>query len=323
MYSNKQTLLSLFQEKQGTFLSGQAIADNLGCSRTAIWKYIDSLKKDGYEIEAVRNKGYRLVDQPNLVKEYEIQRDLHTKTLGKKVYYHDTVTSTQKIAHELAGQGAQEGTLVIADQQESGRGRMDRQWYSPKGTGVWMSLILRPKLLPTQTPQFTLLTAVAVAQSIEEVTGITPDIKWPNDLLIRGKKCTGILTELQAEADQVRYMIIGIGINVNQDASDFPEELQEIATSLKMVKKQEIPRAKLVQEILRRLEKLYDLYIQLGFEPIKLLWESYSTTIGKTINARTMNRNIVGKAIGLSHDGVLLLEDEEGVQHRIYSADIS
>ncbi|WP_243296799.1 biotin--[acetyl-CoA-carboxylase] ligase [Bacillus litorisediminis] len=323
MNSNKQILLSLFNETQGGFLSGQQIADQLGCSRTAVWKHIESLREDGYEIEAIRNKGYRIVERPNGVKEYDITTGLDTTKLGQNYFYYDTVASTQKIAHELAQKGEPEGTLVLADQQQSGRGRMDRPWFSPKGTGIWMSLILRPRLLPAQTPQLTLLTAVAVAQAIEEVTGITPSIKWPNDLLIDGKKCTGILTELQAESDQVRYLIIGIGINVNQVKEDFPEELRTLATSLKMIKGQEISRAKLVQEILKRLERLYDIYLMQGFKPIKLLWESYADTLGKIIKAKTMHGTIQGKAIGLSDEGVLMVEEINGTQHKIYSADIS
>lgn len=323
MSSNKQTLLSLFMEQAGTFMSGQQIADQLGCSRTAIWKYIESLREDGFDIEAVRNKGYRIRNRPNSVKIYDIQTGLETDAFGKKGYYYETVTSTQKIAHELAQNGEPEGSFVIAEQQQSGRGRLERPWYSPKGSGIWMSLILRPRLEPNQTPQLTLLTAVAVAQAIEQVTEVTPEIKWPNDILIRGKKCTGILTELQAESDRVKYMIIGIGINVNQEKEDFPKELETIATSLKIVSGTEVSRVKLVQEILKRHEKLYHLYINEGFLPVKLLWEGYSSTIGKTIVARTISGSIHGIAIGLTDEGVLLLEDEEGTLHKIYSADIS
>ncbi|MET3696091.1 BirA family biotin operon repressor/biotin-[acetyl-CoA-carboxylase] ligase [Bacillus oleivorans] len=323
MNSNKQILLSLFNESPGGYLSGQQIAEQLGCSRTAVWKQIQSLRDDGYEIEAIRNKGYRIADRPNGVKEYDIITGLETNCMGQNCYYFETAASTQKIAHELAQKGEPEGTLVLADQQQSGRGRMDRPWFSPKGTGIWMSLILRPRLLPSQTPQLTLLTAVAAAQAIEEVTGLTPSIKWPNDLMINDKKCTGILTELQAESDQVRYLIIGIGINVNQVKEDFPAELQALATSLRMSKQQEFPRAKLVQEILKRFEKLYELYLNQGFLPIKLLWESYSNTLGKMIQAKTMHGTIEGKAIGLTDEGVLVLEESNGTQHKIYSADIS
>ena len=323
MNSHKQILLSMFNELQGEYLSGQQIADQLGCSRTAVWKHIESLREDGYEIEAIRNKGYRIINRPNSVKEYDIATGLDTSKIGQNCFYFETVASTQKIAHELAQKGEPDGTLVLADQQQSGRGRMDRSWFSPKGTGIWMSLILRPKLLPSQTPQLTLLTAVAVAQAIEEVTGLTPSIKWPNDVLINGKKCTGILTELQAESDQVRYLIIGVGINVNQVKEDFPEELRHLATSLKMISEQEFSRSRLVQEILKRFERLYDLYLNQGFKPIKLLWESYSNTLGATINAKTMHGTIQGKAMGLTDEGVLILEDFNGNQHKIYSADIS
>lgn len=318
----RKKLLEAFTKHDGEYLSGQYLADLIGCSRTAVWKHIEDLRKDGFELEAVRRKGYRIIKTPDNVSANEIRLGLKTEFLGQYIDYHESVDSTQKIAHRLGLENAAEGTVVIADEQVQGKGRMDRVWHSPKSTGVWVSIILRPNIPLPMAPQLTLLTAVAVVQAIEECTNLEPSIKWPNDILINGKKVTGILTELQAEADRIHSVIIGIGINVNQQKSDYPPELQEIATSLSIEKGELINRAELIRAVFSRLEKLYKLYLQNGFQPIKLLWESYAISIGKHITARTLSGNIYGKALGITEDGVLKIEDEDGVIHHIYSADI-
>ncbi|BCB04508.1 biotin--[acetyl-CoA-carboxylase] ligase [Bacillus sp. KH172YL63] len=318
----RKKVLQALSESNQEFLSGQALADIAGCSRTAIWKHIEELRKEGFVLEAVRKKGYRIIETPDGVSGNNIRLGLGTKTLGTVIHYEETVESTQKIAHMLASDGAVEGTLVIADEQTAGRGRLMREWHSSKGTGIWMSLILKPLLPPQKAPQFTLITAVAVVQAIEEATGLEPQIKWPNDILIDGKKVTGILTELQAESDKINSIIIGIGMNVNQQSEHFPDEIQGIATSLSLEKGEHISRAEVVQKVLERIEALYSLYMKEGFTPIKLLWESYAISIGKRIRARTINGTIEGRALGITEDGVLKIEDSSGTVHQIYSADI-
>lgn len=322
MQSIRKKLIQAFSESNGEFLSGQALADIAGCSRTAIWKHIEGLRKEGFVLEAVRKKGYRIVNTPDIVTENKIRLGLQTSKLGQVIHYEESVPSTQKIAHDLAGNGAVEGTLVIADEQTAGRGRLMREWHSSLGNGVWMSLILKPHLPPQKAPQFTLITAVAVVQAIEEVTELQPQIKWPNDILINGKKVTGILTELQAESDKINSIIIGIGMNVNHSIEHFPDEIQSIATSLAIEQGAQLSRAKVVQTILERMESLYTLYMKEGFTPIKLLWESYAVSIGKRIRARTINGTIEGTALGITADGVLKIEDQAGIVHQIYSADI-
>jgi BirA family biotin operon repressor/biotin-[acetyl-CoA-carboxylase] ligase len=318
----RRKLLELFSQAKGDFISGQKISEILGCSRTAVWKHIEDLRKEGFELEAVRRLGYRITKAPDKITANEIQFGLQTEVLGRHIYYEEEVTSTQKIAHKLAYEGAPEGTLVVAELQTTGRGRLDRTWFSPKGTGIWMSLILRPAIPPQKAPQLTLLAAVAVAQGIQEVTGLFPDIKWPNDILINGKKAVGILTELQAESERIHSVIIGIGINVNQEIEQFPEEIQRIATSLSLEKGKKINRAELIKAILLKFETLYRQYLQHGFLPIKLLWEGYSVSIGKEIIAHTPNGSIKGKALGITDEGVLMLEAADGVIHYIHSADI-
>ncbi len=318
----RKKVLQALSESNQEFLSGQALADISGCSRTAIWKHIEELRKEGFVLEAVRKKGYRIIETPDGVTESNIRLGLQTKTLGTVIHYEESVKTTQKIAHMLASEGAVEGTLVIADEQTAGRGRMMREWHSSKGTGVWMSLILKPLLPPQKAPQFTLITAVAVVQAIEEASDLHPQIKWPNDILIDGKKVTGILTELQAESDKINSIIIGIGMNVNQTKEHFPDEIQEIATSLSIEQGEPLSRSFVVQKVLERIEALYSLYMKEGFTPIKLLWESYAISIGKKIRARTINGTIEGRALGITEEGVLKIEDTSGIVHQIYSADI-
>lgn len=318
----REKLLKVFTEAEGEFVSGQKLSEAIGCSRTAIWKHIEDLRKEGYELEAIRRKGYRIMMKPEKVTPNEIQLGLATKYIGRTIHYEETVSSTQKIAHKLSYDNADEGTIIVADEQLSGRGRLDRTWHSPKYSGVWMSIILRPKIPLGQAPGLTLLTAVAVAQAIEEITDLEPEIKWPNDILINGKKAVGILTELQAEADRINAIIIGIGINVNQVTDDFPVELKEKATSLRIETDSKLNRAELIQAVLMKLEKLYEQFLTNGFYPIKLLWEAYAISIGKRIIASTLRGTISGFAKGITDEGVLMIEDDQGTIHYIHSADI-
>jgi len=318
----RKKLLDAFTTANGEYLSGQYLADLIGCSRTAVWKHIEELRKHGFELEAIQRKGYRILKTPDQISADEIRLGLKTQFLGQVIHYKESVDSTQKIAKTLANDNAPEGTIVIAEEQVLGRGRMDRIWHSPKYTGVWMSMIIRPNIPLPKAPQLTLITAVAVVQAIEEMTNLSPQIKWPNDILINGKKVTGILTELQAEADRIFAIIIGVGINVNQKITDYPEALQEIATSLSIEEGETISRAKLIRAVLSNFERLYLLYLEKGFTPIKILWESYAISIGKKIIARTLTENIHGKAIGITDDGVLIIEDDLGATHLVYSADI-
>jgi BirA family biotin operon repressor/biotin-[acetyl-CoA-carboxylase] ligase len=318
----REKLLEVFTHSEGEFVSGQKLSEAIGCSRTAIWKHIEDLRKEGYELEAVRRRGYRITMKPEKITSNEIQLGLMTKSLGRTIHYEETVTSTQKIAHKLAYDGANEGTIIVAEEQIAGRGRLDRAWHSPKFTGIWMSIILRPAIPLAQASQLTLLTAVSVAQAIQEVTKLEPEIKWPNDILLGRKKVVGILTELQAEADRINSVIIGIGLNVNQIEDDFPEELRGLATSLRIESGGKVNRAELIQAILKKLEKLYEDYLRSGFYPIKLLWEAYAISIGKEITASTLKGKINGFAKGITDEGVLMIEDEYGTVHHVYSADI-
>ncbi|WP_096200909.1 biotin--[acetyl-CoA-carboxylase] ligase [Bacillus sp. FJAT-45350] len=318
----RQKLLEILLEHEDGFVSGQKISELLGCSRTAIWKHIEELRKSGYELEAVPRKGYRIVSRPNSISPQEIKVGLHTNTIGKEITFQESVTSTQELAHRLAQENAVEGHVVISDEQTKGKGRLGRVWHSPMGTSVYMSLILRPQIPPQQAPQLTLLAAVAVVQGIEKATGLQCEIKWPNDILLKGKKIVGILTEMQSEPDCVHSVIIGIGINVNHKREQFPSDIRDIATSLCIEKNEEINRAALIRSIFEELESLYVKYLEHGFDIIKPLWESYAVSLGKQIKATTVKGVLIGYAKGITNDGVLLLEDAQGTIHPIYSADI-
>jgi BirA family transcriptional regulator, biotin operon repressor / biotin---[acetyl-CoA-carboxylase] ligase len=318
----KEALLHMLTENDGEFVSGQEISEKLNCSRTAIWKHISELRKSGYMIEAVQKRGYRLLTSPDLVTPEEVSLYVEQGKFGKKIVYEPSVKSTQEIAHTLAREGAEEGTIVLADEQTGGRGRLGRQWQSPSGTGIWMSLILRPQIPLQKAPQLTLLIAAAASKAIEKVTGIEAAIKWPNDLLIDGKKVSGILTELQAEADSIHSIIVGIGMNVNQQREDFSEAIAGLATSLAIEGGKAFKRAELIGAILSEIENLYCNYLENGFAFIKLLWEARAYSLGKRITARSISGSISGYAKGITEEGVLLLEDDEGKVHSIYSADI-
>lgn len=319
----KEQIIQLFTENHDQYLSGQYLSDKLGISRTAIWKYMKELQEEGIEVEAVRKVGYKIIGKSDRMTATDIQLGLETKKFGRQIVYQEEVNSTQIIANELVMNDAPEGTIVVAERQLQGRGRLQRNWVTSDGKAIAMSLILRPSISPRVAPQLTLLTAVAIASAIEKLTGIHPNIKWPNDLLINKKKVCGILTEMQGDADCIKSVVIGIGINVNQVESDYPLELSDIATSLRIEKGQPFLRAKLIQVILSEFEKYYEIFIDKGFKPIKILWESYAISLGKQIKATTLTEEIIGHAIGITDEGQLLIEDPAGEIHTIYSADIS
>lgn len=319
----KDEILQRFLNAQGEPISGQQMADDFNVSRTAIWKHMQSLQQEGYVFETVKKRGYKLISVPDKVDLGQLKQFLTTKRYGQQVHYFETVDSTQLVAHELVRQGAPDGTLVIAEEQTAGRGRMMREWNSSKGKGIWMTIIIRPEIAPHQAPQFTLVTAVAVVNAMKALfKNFTPEIKWPNDILVNGKKTTGILTEMIAEADRIQALLIGIGINVNQQLEDFPEEIQSIATSLAIEEGQSIERVHLVASVLDYLEQYSEQYVQHGFSKIKTLWEESSGTIGKQVKATTLTEVIEGEAISITDTGVLEIRQANGVVKGVYSADI-
>ncbi|WP_211744977.1 biotin--[acetyl-CoA-carboxylase] ligase [Paenibacillus sp. Marseille-Q4541] len=315
-------LLDLFEERSNDFLSGEEISNRLSISRTAVWKQINQLRELGYEFEAVSRKGYRLIYQPDQYHQDEIMQYVNTNTFGRRVHLLESTFSTQVDAIKLAEEGEKTGTLVVADMQTNGRGRQGKNWFSPAGKGIWMSLILRPELPIRYMPQLTLLTGVAVCSAIRNVTGVEAGLKWPNDILVDGRKVCGILLESATEDNKVRYCIAGIGIDVNLSEQDYPEELSSIATSLKIESGSMISRSKLIGEVMNELEARYEQYEKEGFAPILKEWEALSASLGKQVRTETPNLVIEGKAIGLSDSGGLIVLTKEGKKSTIFSGEV-
>lgn len=317
-----KSLLQLFMDHPDTYVSGEEISRKLEISRAAVWKQINKLREKGYEFDAVPRVGYRLKQKPERIELVLLLSQLRTTQMGRQIKLLESTPSTQLVAQELAEQGAVEGTIVIAEEQTSGRGRMGRVWHSPAGKGIWMSMILKPQTSLQFTPQLTLVIAVALCRALQRMTGLAIGIKWPNDLLIGTRKISGILLESSAEDERVRYAIAGIGISANLDESDYPEELRPIATSLKIEAGAKVDRETIIAEFLYELETLYQMYHEQGFGPIKTLWEALSVSLHRPITIRTPMGTIQGVAECLDDSGALWITDEKGERRKIFSGDV-
>ncbi|WP_124727368.1 biotin--[acetyl-CoA-carboxylase] ligase [Staphylospora marina] len=321
MQSIRHDIVRLLIEHKDRFLSGEELSRLAGCSRAAVWKHVEDLRREGYEIEARPRSGYRLVHRPDRIAPEEILPHLTTRSFGREIRYEPTTPSTQILARKWAREGAAEGSLVIAEEQVQGRGRMGRSWHSPPRAGIWMSLILRPPIPLAQAPHLTLLASVGVCLGIREFTGLPVTIKWPNDLLIHGKKVCGILTELRGEQDRIDHVVLGIGINVNAREEHFPPELKPIATSLAVEAGGEFHRAPLLAAILKQLEDVYHLYLREGFSPVREAWERAAGMLGQEVTAKTPQGTVIGVAERLNDQGALLIRTQGG-EVAVYSAEI-
>ncbi|MCI8274313.1 MAG: biotin--[acetyl-CoA-carboxylase] ligase [Lachnospiraceae bacterium] len=308
----KTKILKLLREKEG-YLSGQEICGQLAVSRTAVWKAIGQLKEEGYVIEAVQNKGYYLVSAPDLVTKEEISSRLKTAWAGHPTVFLPKTDSTNNEAKRLAEAGASHGTLVVAEFQEAGKGRRGRSWTSQSGTGIWMTILLKPKFPPSQASMLTLVAAMAVADGIEAVTGLAAGIKWPNDIVLAGKKVCGILTEMSAEPDYINHVVVGIGINVN--IREFPEELRERATSLILEQGKPVSRAAVIAAVWKAFEKYYDSFIKTA--DLSFLREEYGARLlnkGEVVCVLDPKGSWEGIAGGIDENGRLLVETEKQVR---------
>lgn len=317
----KDEILTLLRERN-SYVSGQELCEKYGVSRTAVWKVMSQLKKEGYEIESVQNKGYRLVSQEDVLSEAEIKSRLSTKWAGQQVVFYDITGSTNNDSKLMAEQGATEGTLVVADAQSSGKGRRGRVWETPKGTNIAMSLLLRPAFAPNVAPGVTLVMALAVSEAISKVTGLQTKIKWPNDIVANGKKICGILTEMSVEMDAINYVVIGVGINVN--GVEFPEEIKTTATSLRLETDFVISRAELIAEVMKCYEEYYEIYCQYG--NLKGLVETYNNqlvSMGKEVRVLDPLGEYNGISHGINEQGELLVEKEDGTTVTVYAGEVS
>lgn len=306
----KEEILRLLRSADG-YISGQELCNRFGVSRTAVWKAINQLKEAGYEIEAQQNKGYRLMAAPDLMTEAEIKSLMHTEWVAKEVLYFDTIDSTNTKAQELAEKGYQSGTLVVADKQESGKGRRGRSWVSPSGTGIFMTLMIKPDINPNNASMLTLVAALAVAKAITSVTGEEAMIKWPNDIVVNGKKVCGILTEMNAQFDYINHIVVGIGINVHNES--FPEEISLMASSL-MIEAggKRFHRAQIIAETMSYFEQYYDTFLKT--QDLSALVREYDKLLvnrNKSVRVLDPKEPFDGKAMGITPKGELIVDTWE------------
>lgn len=323
MTTDAKILTALRHTPSGA-VSGADLSQRLGISRAAIWARIDEMRKLGYDIEASPHFGYRLLSAPDLLHADDLRSRLgETQVVGRDIRVFQETTSTNDVVEKLARDGVKEGVVVFAESQTKGRGRLGRQWMSPPGRGLWFSVLLRPGFRPQQATQLTVVAATALWRAIKAQSGIAAEIKWPNDILIQGRKVAGILTELSAEVDHVNYVILGIGVDVNLSATEFPQELRKIATSLRIEAGQMLDRAAVAASILRELDADYGRICRGQFEPVANEWEEHCTTIGRNVAIRIGDRVIRGRAESLDSEGSLLLRTQHGHLERIIGGDVT
>lgn len=305
-------------------VSGAELSQKLGISRAAIWARIEDLRALGYEIEASPHLGYRLVSAPDVLHADDLHSRLGaTRVIGRDIRVFEETTSTNDVIDKLARDGVKEGVVVFAESQTRGRGRLGRKWVSPARLGLWFSVLLRPGLRPQEATQLTVASATALRRAIASLYRLEVEIKWPNDILIRGRKVAGILTELSAELDRINHMVVGIGVDVNQAASDFPPELARLAVSLRSELGRRLSRAELAVAILRELDADYARLAAGDFAAVADEWEEYCATIGCEIAILIGERRVRGRAESLGEDGALLIRTEHGHLERIVSGDVT
>ena len=317
----KSKILSALRQSEG-YISGQELCERFGVSRTAVWKGINQLKNEGYQIAAVQNKGYRLCGYPDSISRTELESRMYTKWAGKNLICLDSVDSTNDYIKKLAEEGAPHGTLAVADYQSGGKGRRGRSWVTPHGTAIAMSILVRPTLAPEKASMMTLVAGMAVAKSVREVTGLDVKIKWPNDVVINGKKISGTLTEMSMELGAIHYIVIGTGINAN--VTEFPDEIRDVATSLILEKGKKVDRAAIICAHMEAFEDFYDRFMKYG--DMTLLREDYQELLAnqnQQVRVLEPGNEYTGTARGIDELGQLLVEKEDGSLVKVYAGEVS
>lgn len=327
MKTDKSDILTLLRNSKD-YVSGQQLCDQFGVSRTAVWKVINQLKEEGYEIESVPRKGYRLVETPkDILSKSEIASRLHTKWAGRKLYYLESTGSTNTDAKRLAEEGEPHGTTIVANMQTAGKGRRGRTWQSPAGANTYFTILLKPDFSPDKASMLTLVMALSVAEAIEEITGLKADIKWPNDIVVHKKKVVGMLTEMSTtpEMDEIQYVVIGVGTNVNYDSPEnFPEELRPTATSLRMEAGHLINRAALTERMLARFEINYEKFEEtLDLSGLMDSYEKHLINVGAQVRVLDPAGEYTGISRGINAVGELLVEKENGETINVYAGEVS
>lgn len=322
MHQKAGTILRLFREQNG-FVSGEQLSRELSISRTAVWKHISTLRATGFVIEAVPSRGYRLVLSPDILDRDEIAARLNTAIVGQHLVCLHETASTNADAFRLAEEGAAEGTVIIADSQSGGKGRLGRAWSSPPGVNLYCSVILRPSIRPYEAPQLTFISAVAAARAIERTTSLKPQIKWPNDVLVGGGKVAGLLNEMSAETDAINFVILGLGVNLNMTAGQFPPDLRYPATSLFLETGRQVARQDFAAVMLSELDRLYAGFLAHGFAPVREEWQERCNAHGREVVVCDNGAEVArGMFAGIDGDGALLLRRQDGTIERILSGDV-
>jgi BirA family transcriptional regulator, biotin operon repressor / biotin---[acetyl-CoA-carboxylase] ligase len=310
-------IIELLKKEDG-YLSGEELSRFLKISRQALWKHIQIIKELGFDIAAVPHLGYRLISEPDKLYDFQVYHGLKTKFLGRHILYFNSLASTMDTATQLALKGIKEGAVVIAETQTKGRGRLGRLWHSPKYKGLYFSIILKPKIPLVKASLITLLTAVSISEALKELMPIDMQIKWPNDLLLSNKKVGGILTEIKAEIDEVGFVIVGVGLNINNDK----KTLFSGATSLSLELRDKISRVQVLQGILHRLEENYLVFNKKGLLTITDKWRQQSITLGKRVKIYSHKEYIEGEAVDIDSDGGLLVRRDSGLTQKVTSGDV-
>lgn len=318
----RETILSLFRQTPDGFVSGERISAALGISRTAVWKHVRNLRQAGYRIEAVPSRGYQLRQSPDVLMPEAIQADLGCQRIGTRVRCFAETDSTNLQACRLGDEGEAEGLVVIADRQSAGKGRMGRQWASPGGVNLYASILLRPPIPPFEAPRLTFLSAVAVCRAIKRSCDLRATVKWPNDILVQGAKVAGLLNEMSSETDRVHYVVLGIGVNLNMQADQFPADLRYPATSLALASGKPVARLDFIRALLQEIDGLYQLYLEQGSAPILSAWTELCDLAGKPVLADCHQVQIEGIMVGLAEDGALLVRTTTGKIESIYAGDV-
>ncbi len=320
----REAILKALKDKNGSWLSGEALSEILKVSRTTIWKQIKLLQAEGYEVDSAPKKGYRLSASPDLLSPDEVAFGLATRILGRTHYlYYPAIDSTNNQARNLAAAGYPEGTVVVAEMQTDGRGRRGRSWYSPVGQGIYLSVIFRPVMPLQEISRLSLVAAVAVTAALEEELNLPARIKWPNDILINNLKIAGILSEAVTDLDGVEYIVIGIGLNINNPIAAWPSDFRTPATSALIEYARPVSRVKLLHSLLYHLENYYLELLAGNFANILNKGKSRSMVIGQNLQLDTINGLIIGQAIDIDDDGFLIIQDQSGAVHTIMSGEIS
>lgn len=315
-------IIEIFKKGTDDFVSGQDISNRLKITRTAVWKHIEGLRKSGYVIESTPSKGYRLVEIPDRLSPDEIRPGLKTRTIGKELLFFNEVNSTNDVAMEGGAKGLTEGLIVLSEGQSHGKGRMGRTWVSPKNVNIYVSILLRPDISPQYAPVMTMMSAISTARAITDVTGLETQIKWPNDILIEGKKVSGILTEMNAEQERINYVVLGIGINVNMKRPDFPEDLRMPATSLMECSGKKVDRLSLLCTLINTLERDYDELRNSGVMSIFNQWRSRCNILNRRIRVCLTGGEITGVAEDFTPEGGLVIRLDGREKRVIYAGDV-